>query len=332
MQEISLSTLVGINFDFVETILLSKYSKRQRRPAHPPVAMLKALIFQKLKHIPSWRQLSRTIASDEAVMKQLGFNRPPNHSSFTYFTKRIGEETLQMIFLEFVSRLRSIIPDLGEIVGVDATLVRAYSKPPMKRGQPKSDPAAQWGVQGTNFGRPIWVYGYKLQLISDSKHEIPLSYCISSANASENKLLLPHLSRMLETNPRPDVLVADAGYDSRHNTMACIKAGIKPVIALNPRRGPRPRPGKKVRIRRDYVLPISRHSLEWDHYYSMRSSCERINSRLKEGLGLTELKLRTIARVSVHFVLSLVAMVLIAYVSYAVGRPELYLSVEPWRY
>jgi hypothetical protein len=293
--------------------------------------MLRALIYQHLKQIPSWRKLALTIKADRSLMRQLGFQCPPSYSSFSKFTKRVGEESLREIFLELVSRLRYLIPDLGRVVAVDATLVRAYSKS-RRKSMPKTDPNAAWGVSGEKLGKPIYVYGYKLQVISDSQREIPISYLVASANQSENRLLSPHLRGMLATGHKPDVLIADAGYDSRRNTMCCIREGIKPIIALNPRGSGKKNGTKNARRRRDYLLPIARHSPEWDEYYSTRSAAERIFSRLKEELGLTHLKLRTSPRVTVHFALCLIAMLVVAYVSFAIGRPELYLSVEPWRY
>jgi hypothetical protein len=290
--------------------------------------MLRALIYQRLKQIPSWRKLALTIKADRSLMTLLGFQRPPSYSCFSIFTKRVGDDAFREIFDELVQRLRYLIPNLGNIVAVDATLVKGYSKPGRK-GMPKTDPDAAWGYSGEKQGKPRYTYGYKLQVISDSSREIPVSFLVESANKSENRLFLPHMKSMLASGTKPDIVVADAGYDSRRNTMGLIREGIRPIIALNPR-------GKKgvKRFRRkaDYLLPIARHSEEWDRYYAMRSAAERVFSRLKEELCLTHVKLRTLPRVTVHFALCLIAMLLVAYVSFAIGRPELYLSVEPWRY
>lgn len=327
-QANSLSTLLSIDFEWAAVILRTRYSSTRRRPPYPPEAMLKALIYQRLKQIPSWRKLSSSIKADASLMTQLGFQRPPTYSCFSRFTKRVGAESFRRIFDELVRRLRHLIPDLGTVVAVDATLVKGYSKP-RRKGMPKTDPDADWGFSGEKQGKPMYTYGYKLQVISDSSREIPISFLVESANRNENRLFLPHLKAMLASGTKPDVLVADAGYDSRRNTIGLIREGIRPILALNPR-------GKKgvKRFRRkaDYLLPIARHSDEWDRYYAMRSAAERVFSRLKEELGLTQLKLRTIPRVTIHFALCLIAMLIVALVSFSIGRPELYLSVEPWRY
>jgi hypothetical protein len=288
--------------------------------------MLRALIYQRLKQVSSWRKLALTIEADSVLMAQLGLQRPPTYSSFSRFTKRVGNDTFTEIFEELVRRLRYLIPDLGDVVAIDATLVKGYSKPSPK-GLPKTDPDADWGYSGEKQGKPMYTYGYKVQVISDCMRDIPVSFHVEPANKSESPLLLPHLNAMLASGIKPEVLVADAGYDSRKNTISLIREGIRPIIALNPR-------GKKgtKRFRRDYLLPIARHSDEWERYYATRSAAERVFSRLKGELGFTDLKLRSRPRVTVHFALCLTTMLLVAYVSFATGHPESYRSIEPWRY
>jgi transposase len=321
----SLFAVMNLNFNWVEALLLSKY-KRRRRPPHPPLAMFKALIYQRLKQIPSWRKLASTLKADPDLIAQLGFQRPPCHDSFSEFAIRIGDETLGELFVGFVERIRAAVPDLGKnVVAVDATLVRGYAKPRPPRRQ-KTDPNAAWGVSGDKFGKPLYVYGYKLQVMSDADYELPLTFTVASANKSEMTLFPDHLKQLLNRGNNPRVLLADAGYDSKKNTLLCLKYGIKPVIAINPRRT-----GRKKR-RGDYLLPIQRDSEMWDYYYSKRSAAERLFSRLKLELGLLHLKRRTIPRVKFHLAICLIAMLVVAHASLSNGHPELSLSVEQWRY
>jgi hypothetical protein len=131
----SLQLIFRLDLTWVENI----------RPPHPPLAMFKAMIYQHLKQIPSWRKLASTLKADPDLTAQLGFQRPPCHDSFSEFAIRIGEETLSELFQGFVKRVRELLPDLGEnVVAVDATLVRGYTRPrPPKRR--KTDPDAAWG-------------------------------------------------------------------------------------------------------------------------------------------------------------------------------------------
>ena len=324
--EASLRSLFLIDLTWVEQILLTRYSIRRRRRPHPPLAMLRALMYQRLRQIPSWRQLAQTIRSDRSLAGLLGFQRSPSHYSFSDFTRRIGEEAFNEIFYAFVERLRMLMPDLGRIVAVDSTQVDAYSKLP-REGFRGTDPDAAFGFTRKVSRKRFWTYGYKLHVACDAEHDIPLSYKTVPANKSDMNMLYDQLKLLAAHGIKPRVLIADAGHDSRMNIFRCIKYGIKPVIALNPRRS-RKKQGRPT----DSHLPIRRGSIEWNKYYSMRSAIERVFARLKEELGLKDLKLRTNPRVTVHFTLCLITMLMIALASFSIGRPDLYLSLEPWRY
>jgi hypothetical protein len=182
------------------------------------------------------------------------------------------------------------------------------------------------GVSGDKFGKPLYVYGYKLQVMSDADYELPLTFTVASANKSEMTLFPDHLKQLLSRGNSPRILLADAGYDSKRNTLLCLKHGLSPIIAINPRRT-----GRKKR-RADYLLPIQRDSELWNYYYAKRSAAERLFSRLKLELGLLHLKRRTIPRVKFHFTICLIAMLAIALASCENGRYDIYRSVEAWRY
>jgi len=324
--EASLRSLFLIDLTWIEQILLTRYSSRRRRRPHPPLAMLRALIYQRLRQIPSWRQLAQTIRSDRSLAERLGFHRSPSHYSFSDFTRRIGDEVFNEIFYALVERLRMLMPDLGRIVAVDSTQVDAYSKLP-REGFRGTDPDAAFGFTRKVSRKRFWTYGYKLHVACDAEHDIPLSFMIVSANKSDMNMLHDQLKLLATHGIKPRVLTADAGHDSRRNIFRCIQYGIKPVIALNPRRS-RKKQGRAA----DRLLPIKRGSAEWNRYYSMRSAVERVFARLKEELGLKDLKLRTTSRVAVHFTSCLITMLMIALASFSIGRPDLYLSLEPWRY
>jgi hypothetical protein len=181
-------------------------------------------------------------------------------------------------------------------------------------------------VSGDKLGKPLYVYGTKLEVISDAGYELPLSFTVTPANKSEVALFPTHLKQLLSQGSEPRVLLADAGYDSKRNTLLCLKHKIKPVIAINPRRT-----GRKKR-RADYLLPIQRDSELWNYYYSKRSAAERLFSRLKLELGLLHVKRRTLPRVRFHFTMCLITMLVVALVSLQTNRPELSLSIENWRY
>ena len=347
--EACFEAILCLDLAWAESVLLLKY-KRKRRPPHPPLAMLLALIYARLNHIPSFNQLYTVLDKDPNLVRELGFRKAPHHDSFSEFALRIGAETITELFQMFVERLKDEIPDLGKgLVAVDTTLFRAYSRP-SRPGKRKTDPDAAWGVAGEKAGKPVYVYGFKLGLVSDER-EIPLSFNLFGGKKSRGKVVrreidrkkesidkqpgLPHDSTLLHqqlltylaAGTTPEILTADAGYDSRENNLLCIKYAIDPVIARKATKA-----GQRTR-KWDYLLRIQPYSDEWNYYYSKRSpAVEHVFSRLKQELGLMSLKRRTLPRVTFHVAISLIIMLAIALAAYKNGRYGDFRSVGPWRH
>jgi len=316
----------GLDLRCVEPVLLEAYSGRRRRPPYSPLAMLRTLIFQKIRQIPSWRKLVRILRHETIWLRVLGLQRAPCHDSFSEFTRRVGPERLYRVFRILQAQLRQNYSGLGECIAVDSTIVRGYSNP-NRRKRSQSDPDARWGVTGQKANKPVHLFGYKLQVSCDGRYGLPLDYLVVPANRSDSRLYYPSLVRTKASGNRVDVVIADAGYDSKRNILLTIKEQAIPIIKLNPRRSK-----EKRRRRADYLLPVRRDSEEWDRYYNMRSSAERIFSRLRTELGLDHLKLRSLERVEVHFAICLIAMTAIASTAAATGFSQLALCIEPWRY
>jgi transposase len=316
-----------LNISFLEEVLSEVYSKKKRRPPHSPVAMLKALIFQKIRQIPSWRKLANTLKTEPTWLQVLGLKKAPCHSSFSVFTKRMGPKLFQKVFHIIREQLKPCLSSLGKRIAIDSTIVKGYVNPRRHGlGGSVSDPDARWGVTGQIVNKPIHVFGYKLQIACDADIGLPLVYTVASANKSDMKLFRDTLLKSKESGNLAEVVIADAGYDSKRNILLALKYHAIPIIKLNPRGT------KKTYRRADYLLPVPRDSIEWKRYYSLRVAIERIFSRLKLELGLEHLKLRRFERVEVHFVTSLIAMVAIALAAVANGYGQLALCIEPWRY
>jgi len=320
------SLLNRLDLRSTEQVLLEAYSDRRRRPPYSPVAMLRALIFQRVRQIPSWRKLASILKHETAWLPVLGFERAPHHDCFSEFTKRVGPERLRRVFLILQSQLRLNYPGLGQRIAMDSTIVRGYSNPNRRKGT-VSDSDAAWGVTGQKPNKPAYVFGYKLHISCDADFGLPLDYLVAPANRSDSRLYYPTLLSTKASGNRVEVVIADAGYDSKRNILLSLKHHAIPIIKLNPRRSK-----EKRRRRADYLLPVRRESEEWNRYYSMRTSVERVFSRLKEELGLEHLKLRRLQRVEVHFALCLITMAAIASTAMVTGFSHLALCIEPWRY
>ena len=309
-----------VNFKVFDEVLAFRYSPRKRRPRIPCSEILKALVFQKLERIPSWKSLESKIAKAD-IRRRIGLEKAIRNQRISDFTRRVGPEGFKVIVIELSKQLRALIPDFGEEVAIDSTMVWAYANP---YNEKNSDTDAKWGVKKLEAGKPIRTYGYKLHLTAEAKRDLAIWELTSGANRHDSPFY-PELLNGACQQRQVKASIADAAYDSKKNYHHTLKCKAAPVIDYNRRRSK----NKKGR-RLDKEMPIQRGSPEWNSYTAKRSAVERVFSRLKE-LGLeTHLKLRTKDRVEVHFLLCIVTLLILAFAAAVSGNPSL-AGVEQWR-
>ena len=132
---------------------------------------------------------------------------------------------------DLVPRLRrelmQALPDYGRFLGADGKAIPSHSTGRTLKGKGRtSDPDADRGVhahKGVNqrTGKPweriaSW-FGYKLHLIGDTQHELPVAFSVEKASVSERKVLSRDLVVLFEAEKplagRCRELSADRGYD-----------------------------------------------------------------------------------------------------------------------
>jgi hypothetical protein len=317
-----------LDLNFIEAKIRDKYSSNKRRPPLPYIPQVRAHLFKDFRQIKSYRKLAKVLAENDGQWaKLLGFIRPPHHDSFSAFRIRLGAELFIEIFRELRNRLMRIVPDLAALIVIDSTSINAYAR--LRRGQDCSDPDARWGVCiDPKTGKEKRFFGFKLHTVLAVPYGAPIEFKVTSGKCNDSPEF-PKLLRMLsDAGISSDVAIADKGYDARTNYFAALKHHAVPIIAYNRRRKPKGTTGRRL----DRILPILRHSLEWDLYYDMRGAVERQFSELKEQLGMNYLTLRGIERVTIHLCISLIVLLAINLVAHLTGNPELLRSIEPWRY
>ena len=126
------------------------------------------------------------------------------------------------------------LPPLGAVLTVDSTLFETFSNPNRKV---ITDPDARWGLKHSSRvkeNKQEWGFGYKLHLISDATHGVPLAFTITPANESDSTELPAALRKTLAAYPwlEPGCLLADRGYDSLANHQFLVGLDIIPVIHI----------------------------------------------------------------------------------------------------
>jgi len=281
--EFSCAILSKLNLDDIEKVVKEAYHKEDGpgRPPRKPMGIFKALIVKRLQQIPSERELCRRLWKDESLRElcDIEAEQNPYHpSQLSRFKKRVGTRRLQRIMNKLLKELlkRGVIN--GETVVLDATFVKAYSRrDPHENSRGKSDPEARVGRNGKTFE-----LGYKLHVAVDAKSELPIAIIAASANDNEKKHAPALLEKALKaTEGRVKLLVADSQYSSRNLRDQVSSQGVRAVIPFptNQQRG------QKGLLRVDKYFRTHGPIYE-KRVYRLRSSIERVNSRLKEQLSL----------------------------------------------
>ena len=106
----------------------------------------------------------------------------PHRTTFNRFISRLAQhpDLVEQSFASVTGKLRELMPDLGDEVAVDSTTVRTHANP--NRHTP-SDPQASWTAKnsaGAKVGGKEWRYGYKLHMVADANHGIPLGMVVTT--------------------------------------------------------------------------------------------------------------------------------------------------------
>lgn len=201
--------------------------RKGRRDRYPVRMLWQSLIAAKVYGISTVNGLIRELARNESLRKVVGIKHVglvPKPWQFSRLFAKLSEpDNLAMIKLIFdnaVGSLKELLPDLGESLAIDGTEVSSWCN---RYAKDKSDKDAGWGVKtykkdDGSESKHIW-YGYNLELVVDTKYEIPVNFELLPANIGECPRLPILLGETKRLHPDFDIrhVIGDKGYDSRDN-------------------------------------------------------------------------------------------------------------------
>lgn len=204
------------------------------RRGYGPETFWRAYVAASHLNLGNTNDLYRRLEDDAALAAYCGFGAVlPHRTTFNRFIRRLAGHTDAIVsaFADMTEQLQELLPDLGEEVAIDATVVDAYGNP-----RSGADPDASWTAKGhSNIpNEKEWFYGYKLHLMVDSRHEVPLSMTVTTASRPDTLELPPLVEQAWDRFPwfNPYAASADKGYDSQANHEFLYQRGIIPVIPL----------------------------------------------------------------------------------------------------
>ncbi len=221
------------------------------RPGYPVKAMWRAFLTKLLLKIRFNNHLLERLRGSRKLREVCGFgDNIPSESAFSRFTTRLANHTnlMEPYLIKVTNEIKGLVPavkrrenrqdqplpPLGATIAIDFTLFESYANPNRK---PVSDPDAKWGIKHSSRsknGKTEWGFGYKMHLVSDATHGVPLAFTITPANTNDSPQLRTVVNKTLNDYPwmEPRALLADRGYDSLTNHQFLFGLDIIPIIHI----------------------------------------------------------------------------------------------------
>jgi hypothetical protein len=159
------------------------------------------------------------------------------------------------------------------------------------------------GTKKSNQGQEQYWRGYKLHLdVADG--QVPISAVLTSASVHDSQVAIP-LMRM--TSQRVVYLydLMDSAYDANAILVESRALNHVPIVAPHPRRG-----SKRVSQcpKAFPARPTPEMSWAEQERYKERTMSERVNARLKDEFGASQLRVRGAAKVMAHLMFGVLAL------------------------
>ena len=173
----------------------------------------------------SFASFIRTLESNPWVAKVCGIASSdgiPSKFAYSRFLHKLQERNNVVVIKDIMRTLTrkcyEVFPDFGKSVAIDATDLKAWSNGSKTH---KSDPDAGWVIKADSNGKRKFVWGYKMHLMVDTTHEIPITANVTKGNVADIRQATPLLSqaRLINSKFHPEYVICDAGYSSKHLRM-----------------------------------------------------------------------------------------------------------------
>lgn len=224
----------NVNMDtIVESILAIRCTGR---PGYHPRVMMRAWLLKYIKKVKYAADFLEELRRNQGMRRVCGFDdHVPTEGAFSNFNKRLKDypELVAACLHQTNEAIRRFLPDLGTVVAIDSTCIQTWA-----HERSKKDNNAKWGfkhrTKSKSGDKVEHFYGYKLHVISDATHEIPLGAILTAANVHDTTVLERLFKQVQEAYTwfKPKYLLADRGYDSEANHRFLIEEGVTPVIHI----------------------------------------------------------------------------------------------------
>lgn len=185
-----------------EKLLHALSTARDRgRDDYPVTVLWRTLLASIVLRHPTMEACLAELARNDGLCRVVGIEpagKLPKAWNMSRFLANLGQpdylSLIRQIFDRQVAELGAVVPDLGAHTAADSThlCTRTERTSPSKRSPEATLPAPAGGKKeyrgddGAISHVVSWL-GYKLHLLVDTKHEVPLAFEITSANTADNQ-------------------------------------------------------------------------------------------------------------------------------------------------
>lgn len=250
-------------------------------------------------NLPSFAALIRTLRNNPFIAQACGINNSgdiPSKFAYSRFMHKLqiphNVVLVKNIMRTLTLRCYETFPNFGKSVAIDATDLKAWSN---GRKERKTDPDAGWVVKADTNGRGKFVWGYKMHLLIDTTHEIPITAILTKGNVADIRQATPLLrqARYIKGDFHPEYVICDAGYSSQD-----LRYNIRWQWHAQP----------IIKAPRHHVKWVDDETLEWQLIFNRRTAVERTFSRMKNHRRLNNITVRRRRKVTVHSLIPVIVM------------------------
>ena len=162
---------------------------------YDPVCLIYALIAIQFEKIQSIKDLVTKLNENSILRYCCGFEvlgKVPSESTFSRFLNKLSDsQELEELFHNLVITAKE--PDIidGDHVSIDSTKLNSYEAAIAKKDNVDDGTNPNWGMKKDTNGNNIRWFGWKLNILCDSKSELPLDIMISPASNYYGSVAIP---------------------------------------------------------------------------------------------------------------------------------------------
>lgn len=222
------------------------------RDDYPVVAMWNFFAIASLLHHGRRARMLEELGRNSGLARILGFLRKPDgryripeQYVCSRFEKILREPGIQALVKDVhaatVKALKKELPGFGRHLGLDASDLGAWARPPSKDGtRPSSDPDASWSVktkrrvnsEGQIEEVKKATFGYKMYATVDTDYAAVVAVETTTGKANDHAQVRPQIEQAVENLGEGviETLAMDKGFDSTEVVETCTEFGVLPIV------------------------------------------------------------------------------------------------------